>query len=50
MPNTYQEHLIARAQRHWSQGRQLPVDLFAKLIAEGLDVVALEHQHMKEPA
>lgn len=46
---TYSDHLIRKADTFWSQGQRLPIDLFAELIAAGLDVHTLELQHMKEP-
>jgi hypothetical protein len=45
-----QDHLLRRAQAFWDRGQQLPLDLFYQLLGAGLDVEALEAQHMKEPA
>lgn len=39
------DHLIARAMPHWERGDTLPLDLFAEMVSEGLDVDALERQH-----
>lgn len=43
---TLADHLIARARPYWHAGRSLPLDLFAEMQSEGLDVVALEEQHL----
>ena len=32
---------------YWNEGNVLPLDLAAKLMAEGLDVEALEAKHMQ---
>lgn len=42
----YAEHLIARAMPYWQDSRSLPLDLFMEMQSEGLDVVALEEQHL----
>lgn len=47
---THADFLIHQATRYWNRGEHLPIDLFAQLIAAGLDVDALERTHMKEPA
>jgi hypothetical protein len=44
------EHLLRRATAFWNRGQRLPLDLFYQLLGAGLDVEALEAQHMKEPA
>ena len=43
---TLDEHLIARAMPYWQDGQSLPIDLFAEMQSEGLDVVALERRHL----
>lgn len=42
-----QERLLDQAKEYWDQGRQIPIDLFARLAAEGLDVEALQLQHLE---
>ena len=44
---THSEFLIARAQPYWLRGQSLPIDLFAEMQAEGLDVVALEGKYLQ---
>lgn len=33
---------------YWSKGESLPIDLFAQMQAQGLDVVTLEEQHLNQ--
>lgn len=40
------EFLIARAMPYWSRGQSLPIDLFAEMQSEGLDVVSLEDKYL----
>ncbi len=40
--------LVYRAQHYWERGNQIPLDLFAEMQAEGLDVVSLERQYLKQ--
>ncbi|SMG43581.1 hypothetical protein [Paraburkholderia susongensis] len=35
---THAEFLCAQAETHWASGSPLPVDLFMKMQAEGIDV------------
>ena len=44
----YQLSLMDEAKDMWSRGFDIPTDLFAKLAAEGFDVLALEAKHKKE--
>lgn len=41
---TYQDHLINQAVRHWSVGEPCPVDVIANLHAEGIDAAELERK------
>lgn len=36
------ERLLDQAQQYWDQNRPIPLDLFARMAQEGLDVEALE--------
>lgn len=40
---TYRDHLVNRARSHWGQDNPLPLDLFAEMGAEGIDVTAEEN-------
>lgn len=42
----YHDNLLEQAQAIWASGRQLSLDLFAKLAAEGFDVPALEELYL----
>lgn len=44
------DFLIARAMPYWEDGQSLPLDLFAEMQSEGLDVVALERRHLNHNA
>lgn len=41
---TYHEHLLRKARAFWGTGFPLPLDLFAQMNDEGMDVDALETQ------
>jgi hypothetical protein len=43
------DFLLRRATAFWNRGQRLPLDLFYQLLGAGLDVEALEAQHMKDP-
>lgn len=45
----YQELLLERAKEFWEQGRDIPLTLAAQIAQEGLDLVALEIKHKKDP-
>lgn len=45
---THPEFLERQARRYWAQGQQLPLDLFYNMLANGLDVGALEREYQKE--
>ena len=45
----YQLNLIDQAKEYWQRGDGLPLDLFANMAAEGMDVPALEARHREEP-
>lgn len=45
----YTESLLARADAHWSAGDVLPIDLFAEMVGEGINVEALEPRHLQQP-
>lgn len=45
---THSEWLLAQADAHWSSGNTLPIDLFAKLVSEGIDVVTEERRHLQQ--
>lgn len=36
------DHLMSRAEGHWGNNQRLPLDLFAEMLAEGIDVDAAE--------
>lgn len=38
--------LIQRARKFWDNGLQVPLDLFAEMQSEGLDVVSLERTYL----
>ena len=40
----YTEDLIDKAQSYWSQGKEIPLDLFTDMAMAGLDVVSLENK------
>jgi hypothetical protein len=40
---THADFLCAQAETHWASGNPLPVDLFMKMQAEGIDVDQAEH-------
>lgn len=42
---TYQQNLLEEAIDMWGRGFDIPLDLYSKLAAEGLDVPALEAMH-----
>jgi hypothetical protein len=44
----YQQNLLETAHEYWDRGAVIPLTLFSKLAAEGMDVVALEAKHQKE--
>lgn len=44
-----QLRLMDQAQDYWDQGKHLPLDLFARMAQEGLDVETLELKNIKEP-
>lgn len=43
-----QEHLESLARIYWEEDIPLPLDLFYKMVGEGLDVEQLEKQFKKE--
>ena len=43
-----QLRLLEEAHGYWEQGRQIPLDLFARLAQQGFDVETLESKHRKE--
>jgi hypothetical protein len=43
----YTEDLIDKAQSYWSQGKEIPLDLFTDMAMAGLDVVSLENNLKK---
>ena len=43
----YTEDLIDKAQSYWSQGKEIPLDLFTDMAMAGLDVVSLENKLKK---
>lgn len=43
----YQESLIDQAMVYWEKGEPVPLNLFASMAAEGLDVEALEAKHIQ---
>lgn len=47
MTTMYQESLIDQAMTYWERGESIPLNLFASLAAEGLDVEALEAKHIQ---
>lgn len=47
MNNT--EWLLRKADEHWSAGHTLPIDLFAALVSEGIDVAAEEQRCLQQP-
>lgn len=46
----YLDALLDRADAFWTRGEPLPIDLYADLLAAGIDVETLEHRQRKEPA
>lgn len=40
---THSDFLIIQAEAHWAAGNPVPVDLFMKMQAEGIDVDQAEH-------
>lgn len=44
---TYRENLIREAESFWANRDRLPIDLFAKMIEEGLAVAQLEHDFLQ---
>lgn len=44
----YQEKLLDEAKDYWSNGYQLPIDLYAQLATEGMDVPRLEQMYLKQ--
>ena len=44
----YTERLLEEAKDYWSIGMQLPIDLYARLAGEGMDVPRLEQLHLLE--
>jgi hypothetical protein len=44
---TYQEKLIQEAEAFWANRDRLPMDLFAKMVQEGLAVAQLEHDFLQ---
>jgi hypothetical protein len=44
----YQEQLVQEAIDMWERGHRIPMDLYANLAQEGMDVPALEIKHFKE--
>lgn len=43
----YQESLLDEAMTYWNRGESIPLNLFASLAAEGLDVEALEAKNIQ---
>lgn len=41
--------LLRQAHEYWDRGEPVPLDLFATMAQEGLDVQGLEARHLKEP-
>lgn len=39
--------LLRQAREHWAIGEPVPLDLFAAMAAEGLDVPALEARYLE---
>ena len=48
MTTRVQASLLRQAHEHWDIGQHIPLDLFAAMAAEGLDVPALEARNIKE--
>jgi hypothetical protein len=42
---TYEAYLIRRAIGFWHVGSRLPLNLFAEMLAAGLDVEEIEYQY-----
>jgi molybdopterin-guanine dinucleotide biosynthesis protein A len=42
MPTLVEASLLRQAHEYWDNGEYIPLDLFAALASEGLDVPALE--------
>lgn len=46
MTTSTQATLLSQAHEHWSIGEPIPLDLFAQMAREGLDVPALEARYL----
>lgn len=44
----HQESLIDQAMHYWNRGESIPLNLFASMAAEGLDVERLEAIHKED--
>lgn len=44
----YQSILIDQAMDMWRRGYQITLDLYSKMLQEGLDVVGLEAKHLNK--
>lgn len=42
----YQRSLLRRAEDYWHNGHHVPLDLFALMASEGMDVETLEAKHI----
>ena len=47
---SYRDHLILRAHNIWRKGEPLPMTLVSEMLAEGLDVDALERKYKEQYA
>lgn len=43
---TSAEYVINQAKKYWSRDQQVPIDILMDLVAEGLDVEALENLYL----
>lgn len=48
MTTRVQASLLRQAHEHWAIGEHVPLDLFAEMAREGLDVQALEAKHLNK--
>lgn len=48
MTTLYQESLLEQAMHYWLRGESLPLNLFASMASEGMDVERLEAIHKED--
>lgn len=46
--NKYQRKLFNQAKDYWDNGHTIPLDLFASMASEGMDVPRLEQKYLKQ--